>query len=84
VRAAIRRAERLASVDQFEACIAVGDAIWDLSAAAELGLPFIGVARGEQASRLREAGARTIFEDLSDADRFLATVGTLAGRGSTP
>ncbi|MFO0873959.1 MAG: haloacid dehalogenase-like hydrolase [Phycisphaerales bacterium] len=45
----------------------VGDGVWDLRAANALGLGFVGVARGERAARLRDAGARIVLPDLADA-----------------
>jgi phosphoglycolate phosphatase-like HAD superfamily hydrolase len=47
----------------------VGDATWDVTACAALALPFVGVGRGEQAERLRRAGATIVLPDL--AERFL-------------
>ena len=50
----------------FSRIVAVGDAPWDLRTAAALGWPFVGVASGERASRLRAAGASVVLRDLAD------------------
>ena len=77
VRAAVRRARLLSAGEAFVTCVSVGDAAWDAATAAELGIPFIGIARGTEDSRLRELGATLVFEDLSDADAFIAAVASL-------
>lgn len=48
-----------------------GDAPWDAAAARALGWGFVGVAAGERAGALREAGAERIvddFQELAGAD----------------
>jgi hypothetical protein len=64
----------------FDAYFAVGDGVWDVETAAALGIPFIGVARGEQAARLRERGAEVVLDDLSDAAGFLRAIERAATR----
>ncbi len=44
----------------------VGDAVWDVRACEVLALPFVGIAKGERADRLRAAGATTVIEDFAD------------------
>lgn len=67
-----RRARVAHGVDGFETVLYVGDGLWDARAAAELGWGFIGVGSGEQAARLRAAGARAVI-DVYGED-FLALV----------
>jgi HAD superfamily hydrolase (TIGR01509 family) len=51
-----------AGVDAADA-VYVGDAVWDMKAAAALGIPSIGVTCGGiQASQLREAGAVEVYD----------------------
>jgi phosphoglycolate phosphatase-like HAD superfamily hydrolase len=53
-----------------------GDGVWDLWAANQLGVRFIGIASGEGAARLRERGTQTILSDFSDVaevERVLST-----------
>jgi phosphoglycolate phosphatase-like HAD superfamily hydrolase len=77
VRAAMRKAADLQAGGGFDACVAVGDGVWDLETAAALRIPFVGVARGDQAAALRSRGATVVFEDLSDAGAFLEAVARL-------
>jgi phosphoglycolate phosphatase-like HAD superfamily hydrolase len=58
--------------------VSIGDGVWDVRTAAALGVPFIGIASGERAERLRAAGADTVLEDLSDSE---ALFGALDGAG---
>jgi phosphoglycolate phosphatase-like HAD superfamily hydrolase len=50
----------------FERVVAVGDGLWDVKTAQKLGLPFVGVAEGERAERLRQAGASHVLENFLD------------------
>lgn len=66
-----------------EDTVFVGDSVWDVKAAAELGIPTIGLlCGGTSAAELRDAGAQEIFEsprDLLDKlDQSL--IGRLASR----
>lgn len=52
----------------------VGDAVWDMKAAAALGIPAIGVTCGGiQAGQLREAGAVEVYEGPRDLLQNLAS-----------
>jgi phosphoglycolate phosphatase-like HAD superfamily hydrolase len=44
----------------------VGDGVWDARACRKLGVPFIGIATGEDAVRLAAEGAITVLPDYSD------------------
>ena len=58
----------------------VGDGVWDVRAARELGWRFIGVGSGEQAIRLRNADAEIVIPDYRPAKAFLELLtGGLAG-----
>jgi phosphoglycolate phosphatase-like HAD superfamily hydrolase len=48
--------------------VAVGDGVWDVAAAAGLSLPFVGVAEGPRAERLRRAGAAVVIPDYTDLE----------------
>jgi phosphoglycolate phosphatase-like HAD superfamily hydrolase len=50
----------------FARVVSVGDAAWDVRAAAELGWPFVGLGRGSRARALREAGAEIVLSDFCD------------------
>ena len=66
------------SVDAADA-VFVGDAVWDMKAAAALGIPSIGVTCGGiSAAELRDAGAVEVFEGPRDLLENLKT--SAAGR----
>jgi phosphoglycolate phosphatase-like HAD superfamily hydrolase len=67
-----RRAE--ATAGGFDRVVSIGDGLWDVRAAAAVGWPFVGIAQGERAARLREAGASTILPDLADVDAVCAAL----------
>lgn len=54
--------------------VAVGDAEWDVRAAAELGWPLVAIADGERADRLRRLGATTVLPEYRDLPAFLAAL----------
>lgn len=54
-----------------ERVVYVGDAVWDVRACAATGTPFVGVAHGPRAGRLRAEGAALVLADLSDRAAFL-------------
>jgi phosphoglycolate phosphatase-like HAD superfamily hydrolase len=70
VKLATRRAESFYGT-QFDRVVSIGDGVWDAEAAASLDLPFIGIANGAKAERLRDAGAESVFTDYRDIDAFL-------------
>jgi len=54
----------------------IGDGVWDVVAAREIGVGFVGI--NEQADgreRLRAAGAQSVFEDLRDVDAVRRALG---------
>ncbi len=58
----------------FTRIVSIGDAVWDVRAAAELQWPFIGVAAGSAATKLRNSGATTIVADFSDLSAILTAL----------
>jgi phosphoglycolate phosphatase-like HAD superfamily hydrolase len=46
--------------------VTVGDGVWDVKAAARLGLPFVGIGDGARAQALRAAGAAVVLPDYRD------------------
>jgi phosphoglycolate phosphatase-like HAD superfamily hydrolase len=74
--AARRAAEKHAT--QFARFTYVGDGVWDAKAARDLGWRFIGIGSGEQADRLRQAGAEIVIPDYRPAEAFL---GLLVDKG---
>jgi len=71
VSAAIQRARDHYRVTSFERVVSVGDGLWDVRTARNLGLPFLGVAAGPDASALRAAGASHVIEDFHDTAHSL-------------
>jgi phosphoglycolate phosphatase-like HAD superfamily hydrolase len=55
---------------QFSCVTYVGDGVWDVRTARQLGLNFIGIAQGEKATALRAVGATAIIQDFTDLVRF--------------
>lgn len=64
VRVAIARAERCYAAT-CSRIVAIGDAVWDVHTARALALPFVGVAQGARADRLRAIGATRVIPDYS-------------------
>lgn len=71
VCAAIDRAVIQYRQAKFERVISVGDALWDVKTARNLGIPFLGIAGGARAALLRDNGASHVIEDYRDPDRCL-------------
>ncbi len=71
VQATVARAMDFHHQTGFEKIVSIGDGLWDVRAAARLNLSFIGVAVGERAQALRQAGAQHILADFSDYERFV-------------
>ena len=69
--AAVSRASEFYREGSFERVVSLGDGLWDVRAARNLDFPFVGVARGARAKKLRRAGASHILEDFTDYGRLL-------------
>jgi phosphoglycolate phosphatase-like HAD superfamily hydrolase len=83
IETAIARATLASGVARFDRIVTVGDGVWDVAAARALGLPFVGIGRGEREMRLRAAGAAVVFADFAAAADFLAACETAPSpRGS--
>ncbi len=68
VRNAIERAQRHYAVNHFDKITVLGDGVWDLLTARNLGLDFIGIGSGEQAARLHREGASHVVADFQNND----------------
>lgn len=71
IRQAIEQSRACYECAEFEKVVYVGDGLWDIRAARELGLAFLGRGEGEDAQRLREEGALHIIPDYVDFAGFL-------------
>lgn len=56
---------------RYSRVVSIGDGVWDVQAATQLGWPFVGIAPVEKADRLRAAGAEHVLEDLTDTALLL-------------
>lgn len=71
----VRRAIALAREQygsQFDRVVMIGDAPWDVRAAAKLGLPFVGVADGPRSKLLHILGVTHIVRDYGDVGEVMA------------
>ena len=59
---------------QFSAITYVGEGIWDIRAARNLGWGFIGIASGDGAEQLRRAVASTVLRSFEPVTKFLDEV----------
>jgi phosphoglycolate phosphatase-like HAD superfamily hydrolase len=59
---------RTAAVPGPQTTVLVGDGVWDVATACELGWRFLGVGAGASAARLHEAGAAVVIPDYSRRD----------------
>lgn len=72
--AALARARESCRRENFEKVVSLGDGLWDVRAARNLGFAFVGVGSGERAERLRAAGASHVVEDFRDYDRLIRSL----------
>jgi hypothetical protein len=70
---ALNRAEKLYS-QAFSSIVYVGDGIWDVRSAKKLGYQFVGIASGDEAEILQNAGASFIFPNYDEPESFLAAL----------
>jgi len=61
-------------VPSWDRTVYFGDGVWDVRAARACGIPFIGIADGERAARLRLEGASCILSDLGDTSAVEAAL----------
>jgi phosphoglycolate phosphatase-like HAD superfamily hydrolase len=73
VRLAWSRAEAVYRCT-FDRVVAVGDAMWDVRTAAELGLPFVGIGTRESATALKAAGASIVLPDYTNLNGVITAL----------
>jgi len=71
LQAAIERAGAHYQQTSFDRVVSIGDARWDVRAARNLEINFVGVGSGERARLLSDAGASHVIGDYRDYDLFL-------------
>ncbi len=70
----LARERAAAKGETLDRTVSIGDGVWDVRAAADLGWPFVGIGTGDRARRLRDAGATTILPDLTDIAALCAAL----------
>ena len=65
----------------FERVVSIGDGVWDVDTAARLALPFVGIASGSRAERLRAAGAAVVLPHYADLAAFLRALDSATAPG---
>ena len=71
LQTALSRAQHLFGRSRFEKIVSVGDALWDVQAAGNLGIAFIGVGKGDRGLKLRQVGATHVLEDYADYGQLI-------------
>jgi phosphoglycolate phosphatase-like HAD superfamily hydrolase len=57
---------------EFETVTYIGDGIWDGIASQKLDYQFIGIGTGDRAAVLHATGAKCVFPDYQEVDKFMA------------
>jgi phosphoglycolate phosphatase-like HAD superfamily hydrolase len=78
LRTALQRAGRHYGQRAFDKAVYIGDGVWDVRAARELGIGFLGIAAGERARKLEQADALCVLPDFSDTVRVVECLEVLA------
>ncbi|MBE9209280.1 DUF952 domain-containing protein [Nostoc sp. LEGE 06077] len=68
INTAIIEAKNIYNVDNFLKIVFVGDGIWDVKAAQNLNISFIGIGEYQAAEKLLDAGAKIVIKDLDKCD----------------
>jgi phosphoglycolate phosphatase-like HAD superfamily hydrolase len=69
LRAAIDQSLERSGVKTFERIVSFGDALWDLEAARELRVPFVGLETTNRGAEMTAAGASHLLPDYGDRER---------------
>ncbi|USG59714.1 HAD family hydrolase [Sneathiella marina] len=70
VQSAIDAAKETHNRDGFDHVVSVGDGLWDIAAARDLNLPFIGISSWVSRDTLLEAGAHDVLDHFEDYAAF--------------
>lgn len=74
----------LAGGGRRDVIVSFGDGTWDVRAAHNLQVPFIGIGTGSQSERLRQIGASEVFDGYRDVAAVFAAIDRLiAGTRTT-
>jgi phosphoglycolate phosphatase-like HAD superfamily hydrolase len=72
MQCAFDRARTFYRQSEFETVTYIGDGIWDGVASRNLDYQFIGIGTGDRAAALLDTGAKCVFPDYREPDKFLA------------
>jgi phosphoglycolate phosphatase-like HAD superfamily hydrolase len=71
LQTAVSHAYQSCGLDHFERIVSVGDGQWDVQAAANLGLPFVGVGSADRGLGLKQGGATQVLESYCDYGQLI-------------
>lgn len=77
------RALAAAKVVSFDRIVLVGDGVWDVQAARQLGYGFVGITHDADAALLRRQGARVLLPDYSRPELILRALTAAENRLET-
>lgn len=81
IKAALSRALSRNGNEPFRRVVYIGDALWDVRTAQQLGMPFLGVQAGAKGILLQDEGAVEVLEDFTDYARLLRALEATAVPG---
>lgn len=71
LQSAISRSEKFYQQKHFDRVVSIGDGVWDVRTARNLGFPFLGIGAGERKGKLRRAGAAHVIENFADYEKLI-------------
>ena len=71
LNSAVQKAQLRYEQANFDRIVSVGDGLWDVRTARNLGFPFVGIGREERSKRLFRAGATHVLRDLADYNEVI-------------
>jgi phosphoglycolate phosphatase-like HAD superfamily hydrolase len=71
---AVSHAQQMYGQSRFDRIVSLGDAQWDVAAARNLGIAFIGIGKGERGDRLRQVGATHMLDSYINYRQLIAAL----------
>lgn len=71
VQLALDKARQANGNEGFSKIVSIGDGVWDVRTARNLGLPFVGVNAEGNGQRLQDEGAKEVLNEFTDFEKFL-------------
>ena len=72
MQTAIDRSKAFYQVSSFEKVVYIGDGLWDRHSCADMGLPFVGIERGNTNYQTGKLQAFHLLADYNDQERFFS------------